>query len=97
MQYIDIQMLLYIVFLVLCAKTTVRKQLLSKYIYLHNSLKEWVYQGTYTKYGFIAVYVPAFSMALDRITRAAYIAKETMRASLIIIGFSMHTPWGPHK
>ena len=97
MQYIDIQMLLYIVFLVLCAKTTVRKQLLSKYIYLHNSLKEWVYQGTYTKYGFIAVYVPAFSMALDRITRAAYIAKETMRTSLIIIGFSMHTPWGPHK
>ena len=38
MQYIDIQMLLYIVFLVLCAKTTVRKQLLSEYIYLHNSL-----------------------------------------------------------
>ena len=73
MQYINIQMPLYIVFLVLCAKILV-KQLIYKYIYIHDSLKEWVYKGTRTKYAFIALYVTAFSMAVDRITRAAYIA-----------------------
>ena len=90
MQYINIQMPLYTVFLVLCAKILV-KQLIYWYIYIHNSLQEWVYQGSRTKYGSIAVYVTAFSMALGRVTQAVHITKESMRTSLIISCFSMYT------
>ena len=81
---------LYTVFLVLCAKILV-KQLIYWYIYIHNSLQEWVYQGSRTKYGSIAVYVTAFSMALGRVTQAVHITKESMRTSLIISCFSMDT------